>query len=104
MSSHILSLLKFRKSKKAVLTNEEKVKALSEKAVGLFDHMKKAHTELGDINAELRVVAEAETEKIIHAEEEHNRKKKQLQNNREKALNEIDMNEKIQGKLVDFIR
>lgn len=77
----------------AKLSSQEKVNHLSDKAIGLFDHMKKAHSELEDINNQLEQVVEEENQRIV-----------QIERNREKALEEIQMNKKVQEKLVDFIR
>ncbi|MGG4105225.1 hypothetical protein AAXB25_15010 [Paenibacillus lautus] len=77
----------------AKLSSQDKVNHLSDKAIGLFDHMKKTYSELDDINNQLEQVIEEEDQKVI-----------QIVRNREKAKEEIQMNKKVQEKLVDFIR
>lgn len=95
---------KFRKKKKVVLSNEEKVKALSEKSVGLFDHMKKAHTELGVINEELKHIVHDEEKRIENEIERHQRELKRMSDNKVKAMDEIKINGLIQNELTRFIR
>jgi vacuolar-type H+-ATPase subunit I/STV1 len=97
-------IAKFRKKQTVILSNEEKVNALRDKAMGLFDHMKKAHTDLGKINSELNQIVIAEDERIQQEIESHQHKITQLTNNKAKAVDEITMNEKIQSELVKFVR
>lgn len=105
MSSYVLDLFRRKKKKQQVsVSNGEKIRLLSEKAIGLFDHMKQAHDELTDINSELTQIAEAETEKIVEEHEAFERRIKQLEYNRDKALDEINMNTSLQGELAKFIR
>lgn len=93
MFKKIVGKIRKRKFNFAKLSSQDKVNHLSEKAIGLFDHMKQAHSELEDINNQLERVVQEETEKVIL-----------IERNREKALEEIQMNKKVQEKLVDFIR
>ncbi|TVX86026.1 hypothetical protein [Paenibacillus agilis] len=95
---------KFRKAKIVILSNEDKVKELSDKAIGLFDHMKKAHSELDVINNELDLIIVSEEQKIEKEIENHQRKIKQLTDNKIRAIEEKGMNTKVQEKLSDFIR
>jgi hypothetical protein len=105
MSSHILSLFgKLRKKKTVILSNEEKVKALGDKAVGLFDHMKKAHSELETINVELVNIATDEEVNMNAEIESHNRKIEKMVKNRSRAMDEMRMNVKIQEELAKFVR
>ncbi|OME54040.1 hypothetical protein BSK59_15780 [Paenibacillus odorifer] len=94
---------KFRKPKFANLSNEQKVKQFSEKAIGLFDHMKKAHSELATINEELDLIIVSEDQKIQKEIEDHHYKIKQLADNKIRAVDEKNMNTKVQEKLADFI-
>jgi len=103
MSSHVLSLFR-RKKKKVNLSNEEKVSLLSEKAVGLFEHMRKAYTELGQINEELLQVIDDEKALIEQEHERHQRVMEKLQRNISKAHEEIQMNTAVQNELSRFIR
>lgn len=96
---------KFRKKPVVViLSNEEKVKELSEKAYGLFDHMKQAHDELNNINAELEQIVVSEENSIEREIERHHLELKKRTDNKLRASEEILMNKRIQGKLADFIR
>ncbi|EJW14092.1 hypothetical protein M5X00_26275 [Paenibacillus alvei] len=95
---------KFRKPHIVILSNEEKVKELSEKAMGLFDHMKKAHDELHTINLELDMIVRSEQRKIDEENERHQREIKNRTENIVHATNEINMNNKVKEKLADFIR
>lgn len=97
-------IAKFRKPQTVVLSNSDKVKVLSEKAVGLFDHMKKAHDELSVINVELNQVISDEEAKLLQEEEAHERKKANRCRTIEIAHEELGMNYKLQGKLGEFIR
>lgn len=82
-----------KKEKFAKLTNNMKVQVLSEQAVGLLDSFKKTHDELADINNQLQQVVDEETQKVI-----------EIERNREKAIDEMEMNKKLQEKLAEFIR
>lgn len=95
---------KFRKPKFANLSNEEKVKHFSDKAIGLFDHMKKAHDELEGINNELLLIATSESKKAEQELERHQLEIKKISDNMVRAQDEIDMNKKFQEKLAEFIR
>lgn len=81
------------RKKQVVITNQMKVQELSDKANGLFESFRKTHNELEDINNQLQQVIEDETQKII-----------QIERNRERAIEELQMNKKLQEKLADFIR
>lgn len=94
---------KFRKPKVVILSNAEKVRELSDKAIGLFDHMKKAHDELHTINSELEQIVASEDRKIGEEIQRHQREIKSLTDNKVRAIDEIGMNKKVQEKLADFI-
>lgn len=94
---------KFRKPKYAKMSNSDKVNHLGEKAIGLFDHMKKAHSDLSEVNVLLSEVIEDEESKMLDEIESHSHKLKTFESNIEKAHNEIGMNTKVQEKLADFI-
>lgn len=92
----MLNLIKkvFKKKQKEVnVTNEMKVQMLSEKATGLVDSFRKTHDELEEINNQLQQVIEEETQKVIL-----------IERNRDKAWEEMQMNNRLKEKLTDFIR
>ncbi|MCR8994581.1 hypothetical protein [Brevibacillus laterosporus] len=91
MLKHIKGLAKRAKISK--MTNNMKVQALSEQAVGLLESFKKTHDELEDINNQLQQVIDEETQKAI-----------EIERNRDKAFDEMEMNKKLQAKLAEFIR
>lgn len=104
MSSYVLSLFKgLLKKKTTIPTNEEKVKQLGAKALGLFDHMKKAHDDLSEINKELEAIVEDEQALLKQEDEAHQRKVSMRLRNIGNAHQEIGMNLKVQNKLKDFI-
>lgn len=82
-----------KRAKLSKMTNDMKVQVLSEQAVGLLESFKKTHDELEDINNQLQQVIDEETQKAI-----------EIERNRDKAFDEMEMNKKLQAKLAEFIR
>lgn len=104
MFKKLVGKIRKRKFNYAKLSSQDKVNHLSEKAIGLFDHMKQAHEELGNINNELELIVASEDQKVEQEIERHQRELRKLTDNKVKAIEEIQMNKKVQEKLVDFIR
>lgn len=86
------------------MSNEDLVSHLSDKAIGLFDHIKVASDELDLINSELHRVADEEALNLEKEIEAHKARVDKITKNKEKAVNEIRMNNKVKEKLADFIR
>lgn len=81
------------RKKQVTITNQMKVQELSDKANSLFDSFRKTHKELDEINDQLQQVIEEETQRVI-----------EIERNRDRAWEELQMNKKLQEKLADFIR
>lgn len=100
----IISKFRKRKFNLGKLSNEEKVKHFSEKAVGLFDHIHKTNEELIIINDELQAIIQSEDQEIEREIERHKVELQKRLKNKVRAMDEIGMNTKVQEKLADFIR
>lgn len=100
----ILFKLKKRNLIFGKLSNEDKVKHFSEKAVGLLDQFRKTSEELLVINDELQTIIQSEDREIEKEIERHKDALQKRLKNKVQAMDEISMNTKVQEKLADFIR
>lgn len=83
----------FKKEKKVSIPNHARVQLLSDKANNLVNSFRQTHDDLDEINNEL-----------IQLIEEENQKAAEAKKNRDRANEEVVMNQKLQGKLAEFIR
>ena len=89
-----MSVLKFfkRKSKTVNLTNQDKVALAKGRISEAFSMFQDINNELNEVNSELEAVIKEETELVA-----------EIEKNREKALDELQMNKGLQEKLKQFI-